>query len=103
MAATNAALDYLEKLYDMFGSWDLALASYNWGEGAVGRAIAKNQAQGLPTDYQSLTMPNETRYYIPKLQAVKNIIANPAQYGIELAEVPNQPYFTPVTTSQHLD
>ena len=103
MAATTAALDYLQKLYEMFGSWDLALASYNWGEGAVGRAIAKNQALGLPTDYLSLTMPNETRYYIPKLQAVKNIIANPAQYGIELAEVPNQPYFTAVTTTKHLD
>ena len=103
MAATNAALDYLEKLYDMFGSWDLALASYNWGEGAVARAIAKNLAKGLPTDYQSLTMPNETRYYIPKLQAVKNIIANPAQYGIELAEVPNQPYFVAVTTTKHID
>jgi membrane-bound lytic murein transglycosylase D len=103
MAATNAALDYLEKLYDMFGSWDLALAAYNWGEGAVGRAIAKNLAKGLPADYRSLSMPNETRYYIPKLQAVKNIIANPAQYGIELAEVPNQPYFVAVTTTKHID
>ena len=103
MAATTAALDYLEKLYEMFGSWDLALASYNWGENAVARAIAKNLARGLPTDYQNLTMPQETRYYIPKLQAVKNIIANPAQYGIELAEVPNQPYFVAVTTTKHID
>ena len=103
MAATNAALGYLEKLYDMFGSWDLALAAYNWGENAVARAIAKNLAKGLATDYQSLTMPLETRYYIPKLQAVKNIIANPAQYGIELAEVPNQPYFVAVTTTKHID
>jgi membrane-bound lytic murein transglycosylase D len=103
MAATNAALDYLQKLYDMFGSWDLALAAYNWGEGAVGRAIAKNTAMGLATDYQSLTMPQETRYYIPKLQAVKNIIANPAQFGIELAEVPNQPYFVAVTTNKNID
>ncbi len=103
MAATNAALDYLEKLYEMFGSWDLALASYNWGEGAVSRAIAKNLAKGLATDYRSLSMPNETRYYMPKLQAVKNIIANPAQYGIDLAEVPNQPYFVAVTTTKHID
>ena len=103
MAATTAALDYLEKLYDMFGSWDLALASYNWGEGAVSRAIAKNMAKGLATDYRSLNMPAETRYYMPKLQAVKNIIANPAQYGIELAEVPNQPYFVAVTTTRHMD
>jgi membrane-bound lytic murein transglycosylase D len=102
-AATNAALDYLEALYEMFGSWDLALASYNWGEGAVARAIAKNVAKGLPTDYRSLTMPAETRHYMPKLQAVKNIIANPAQYGIDLAEVPNQPYFVAVPTTKHID
>ena len=101
--ATRAALDYLAKLYDMFGSWDLALASYNWGEGAVTRAIAKNVARGLPTDYQSLTLPTETRYYVPKLQAVKNIIAHPEQYGITLAEVPNQPYFVAVTASRHID
>lgn len=103
MAATNAALDYLEKLYGMFGSWDLALAAYNWGEGAVSRAIAKNLANGLPADYRSLSMPLETRYYIPKLQAVKNLIANPARYGIELAEVPNRPYFVAVTTTRHID
>ena len=103
MAATNAALDYLEKLYDMFGSWDLALAAYNWGEGAVSRAIAKNTARGLPGDYQSLTMPSETRYYVPRLQAVKSIVANPAQYGLTLAEIPNRPYFATVTTSRHMD
>ena len=102
-AATNAALDYLAKLYEMFGSWDLALASYNWGEGAVARSIAKNLAKGLATDYRSLNMPAETRYYIPKLQAVKNIIADPAQFGITLAEVPNQPYFVEVITTRHID
>jgi membrane-bound lytic murein transglycosylase D len=102
-AATNAALDYLEKLYEQFGSWDLALAAYNWGEGAVSRSIAKNVGKGLPSDYRSLTMPAETRYYMPKLQAVKNIIANPAQYGIDLAEVANQPYFVAVPTTKHID
>ena len=103
MAATNAALDYLEKLYDMFGSWDLALAAYNWGEGAVSRAIAKNTARGLPADYQNLTMPAETRYYVPRLQAVKSIVANPAQYGLALEEIPNRPYFATVTTNRHMD
>jgi membrane-bound lytic murein transglycosylase D len=103
MAATNAALDYLEKLHTMFGSWDLALAAYNWGEGAVGRAIARNAARGLPTDYQSLTMPAETRHYVPRLQAVKHIIANPQLYGITLEEIPNRPYFSTVTTNRHMD
>ncbi|HET9404796.1 MAG TPA: transglycosylase SLT domain-containing protein [Burkholderiales bacterium] len=103
LAATSAALDYLEKLHGMFNDWNLALASYNWGEGAVARAISRNQARGLPADYESLTMPAETRNYIPKLQAVKNIIANPEQYGITLASVPNRPYFATVTTSRHID
>ncbi|QEZ47151.1 transglycosylase SLT domain-containing protein [Cupriavidus oxalaticus] len=103
LASTDAALDYLQRLYDMFGDWHLALAAYNWGEGAVSRAIARNQARGLPTDYASLTMPNETRYYVPKLQAVKNIIANPAVYGVRLPEIPDHPYFVTVTTSRDID
>ncbi|EYS94196.1 lytic transglycosylase [Cupriavidus sp. SK-4] len=103
LASTDAALDYLARLYDMFGDWHLALAAYNWGEGAVSRAIARNQARGLPTDYASLPMPNETRYYVPKLQAVKNIIANPAAYGVRLPEIPDHPYFVTVTTSRDID
>ncbi len=103
LAATSAALDYLEKLYSLFGDWNLALAAYNWGEGAVGRAIARNQAKGLPTDYESLTMPAETRNYIPKLMAVRNIVANPEQYGIALVNIPNRPYFATVTTHRHID
>jgi len=103
IAATNAALDYLQKLYAQFGSWDLALASYNWGEGAVSRAIAKNQAKGLPTDYESLNMPAETRGYVPKLQAVKNIVADPARFGLQLAQIPNEPYFAIIATKQHID
>ena len=103
LAATGAALDYLQKLYDQFGDWTLALAAYNWGEGAVSRAIARNQARGLPTDYESLAMPLETRTYVPKLQAVKNIVANPAQFGIKLADVPNRPYFATVTARRHID
>ncbi len=103
LAATSAALDYLEKLYSMFGDWNLALAAYNWGEGAVSRAITRNQARGLPTDYESLTMPAETRNYIPKLMAVRNIITNPEQYGIALVNIPNRPYFATVTTNRHID
>src|SRR5262245_28228523 len=103
IAATGAALDYLGKRYGMLGSWELALDAYNWGEGAVGRAIARNQAKGLPTDYESLTLPPETRSYVPKLQAVKNIVANPQAYGLRLADVPNRPYFATVTVDRHID
>jgi peptidoglycan lytic transglycosylase D len=95
--STTAALDYLEKLYEMHGDWQLALASYNWGENAVARAIAKNRAAGKPTDYASLPMPAETRHYIPKLQALKNIINNPEPLGIDIGPIPNQPYFATVT------
>ena len=94
MASTGAALEYLQSIYEMHGDWHLALASYNWGEGAVERAIEKNQARGLPTDYASLTMPSETRHYVPKLQALKNIFSNPALMSqLGLPEILNRPYF----------
>ena len=103
VASTSAALDYLQFLYEMHGDWHLALASYNWGENAVARAIEKNRAKGLPTDYLSLTMPNETRYYVPKLQALKNIIANPHSFGVDLEPVPNAPYFVTVERTPDID
>jgi membrane-bound lytic murein transglycosylase D len=101
--STKAALDYLSFLYEMHGDWHLALASYNWGEGAVARAIAKNRAAKKPTDYWSLTMPPETRQYIPKLQALKNIIANPGPLGVALDPIPNQPYFATYTKLRDID
>jgi membrane-bound lytic murein transglycosylase D len=101
--STKAALDYLTTIYEMHGDWHLALASYNWGEGAVGRAIAKNRAAGKPTDYLSLTMPAETRHYIPKLQALKNIVANPAPFGVVLDPIPNTPYFASYTKLRDID
>jgi len=104
VASTSAALEYLQSIYEMHGDWHLALASYNWGEGAVGRAIGKNRARGLPTDYLSLTMPNETRNYVPKLQALKNIFRNPALLAeLDLPNVPNRPFFATVTTDSHID
>ena len=102
-AATNAALDYLQKLHGMFGTWDLALAAYNAGEGTVQRAINRNRAQGLPTDYQSLSLPPETRNYVPKLQAIKNIVTNPEKFGLALNSIPNRPYFARVTTPKQID
>ncbi len=103
IASTSAALEYLQSIYEMHGDWHLALASYNWGENAVARAINKNKAKGLPTDYLSLTMPNETRWYVPKLQALKNIIAQPALFNVSLDPIPNRPYFHTVEVSAHMD
>ncbi|MBP6019730.1 MAG: transglycosylase SLT domain-containing protein [Burkholderiaceae bacterium] len=103
IASTNAALDYLSYLYEFQGDWYLALASYNWGEGSVKRAIEKNLTAGLLGDYQSLKMPDETRNYVPKLQAIKNIIANPKKYGLTLPDVSNTPYFTTVQKNENID
>ncbi|SIQ15502.1 transglycosylase SLT domain-containing protein [Pseudacidovorax sp. RU35E] len=103
VASTRAALDYLQRLYTMFGDWQLALAAYNWGEGNVGRAIARNQKAGLPTGYADLKMPDETRYYVPKLQAVKNIVASPQQFGVDLPFIANHPYFQTVELKRDLD
>jgi membrane-bound lytic murein transglycosylase D len=103
LASTRAALDYLQKLYGMFGDWHLALAAYNWGEGNVSRAIARNQRAGRGTSYTEIVMPNETRNYVPKLQAVKNIVTNPDQFRAELPAINNHPYFQSVTLSRDMD
>ncbi len=103
IASTNAALDYLEYLFEFQGDWYLALASYNWGEGSVKRAITRNLADGKPTDYLSLNMPNETRNYVPKLQAIKNIVADPEKYAVLLPMVDNEPYFVEVKKGVDID
>jgi membrane-bound lytic murein transglycosylase D len=103
VASTSAALDYLKDVYDMHGDWQLALASYNWGENAVARALEKNRREGKPLDYSSINMPAETRHYVPKLQALKNIIANPALFGIDLDPIPNQPYFASINKTRDID
>jgi len=103
LASTRAALDYLQRLYGMFGDWHLALAAYNWGEGSVQRAIAKNKRAGLPADYMSLRMPAETQGYVPKLQAVKNIVSRPESFNLQLPELYNHPYFLSVPIEHDID
>ena len=102
-AATSAALDYLGKLYLDFGDWQLALAAYNCGEGCVARAIQRNVAKGLPTDYASLPLPTETRHYVPKLLAVKNLVLDPERFGVAIDVLPNQPYFAQITVHASMD
>ena len=103
LASTRAALDYLQQLHRMFGDWQLALAAYNWGQGNVQRAIARNQKAGRPTDYVSLTMPDETRNYVPKLQAIRNLVDRPEQFGITLPKLENHPYFLTVAIERDID
>ena len=103
VGATNGALDYLQKLHTQFGDWELALAAYNCGEGAIARAQERNRRAGLATTYSSLQIPAETRNYVPKLLAVKNIIANPASFGLALQDIENKPYFAAISTSKQMD
>ncbi|MEO6117891.1 MAG: LysM peptidoglycan-binding domain-containing protein [Methylotenera sp.] len=102
-AATDAALTYLQKLHGMFGAWDLALAAYNAGEGTVGRAIKRNRDLGLPTDYESLNLPPETKNYVPKLQAIKNLMTNPNNYGLQIQTIANSAYFSKVSAPAQID
>ncbi|TCP11102.1 membrane-bound lytic murein transglycosylase D [Crenobacter luteus] len=103
LESTRAALDYLEYLHGLFGDWSLALAAYNWGEGNVSRAIARAQAAGVTPSYENLRMPAETRNYVPKLLAVRNLLAAPEKYGLKLDRFPNKPHFVAVSTGRHMD
>lgn len=103
LASTRAALDYLGRLYRQFGDWHLALAAYNWGEGNVQRAIKRNESRGLPTDYMSLNMPVETRNYVPKLHAVRNIVLRPEAFNLTLTPIENHPYFVTVPIQRDID
>lgn len=103
LASTRAALDYLQALQKSLGDWQLALAAYNWGQGNVQRAMARNARAGLPVTYEQLSMPDETRNYLPKLQAIKNIVLRPQGYGLTLPELHNHPFFLSVPIERDLD
>jgi membrane-bound lytic murein transglycosylase D len=102
--STRAALDYLQALHDEFnGDWLLAIAAYNVGEAGVERAIAYNASVGRPTDFWHLNLPAETRAYVPKLLAMKRLMAEPERYGLEFAPIPNEPYFAVIETESQID
>ena len=103
LASTRAALDYLQMLYGQFNDWQLALAAYNWGPGNVQRAVDRNLKAGLSANYESLRMPDETRNYVPKLQAVKNIVLQPQAFAITLPPLQNHPYFLTVPITSDID
>jgi membrane-bound lytic murein transglycosylase D len=103
VASTAAALDYLQDLHRRFGDWQLALAAYNCGESCVASAIERNKARGLPAVYRALALPEETRNYLPKLQALKNIVADPGAFNIRIEPVPNKPYFAAIPNDRYID
>jgi len=103
ISSTAAALSYLQTLFERFGDWQLALAAYNCGETTVARAIARNKARGLPTGYKALALPEETRNYLPKLQALKNIVSHAGAFNIYIEPVPNKPYFGAIASERYID
>jgi len=104
VAATDAALDYLSELHQRFdGDWLLALGAYNAGRARINRAIHRNRSQGKPVDFWHLPLPDETRAYVPKLLALRAIIANPESYNISLPVLANSHYFSVVDTGGQLD
>ncbi|WP_417435059.1 LysM peptidoglycan-binding domain-containing protein [Idiomarina abyssalis] len=103
-AATHAALDYLQALHRYFdGNWMHALAAYNSGEGRVAAAIRKNERLNKPTDFWNLSLPRETRAYVPKLLALAEILANSEEYGIAWYPIENQPKLEVVETPAQID
>jgi membrane-bound lytic murein transglycosylase D len=103
VAATRAALDYLEFLHGEFDDWLLAVAAYNCGENAVARQIAINTKAGKPTDFWHLNLPKETRAYVPKLLAMARLVASPDEYGLDFSALPNEAYFARVDTGGQID
>ncbi|MDH3210332.1 MAG: transglycosylase SLT domain-containing protein [Burkholderiaceae bacterium] len=103
LASTSAALDYLSRLHSQFGDWRLALAAYNWGEGNVQRAIKRCRRAGKPATYGNLKLPRETRHYVPKLQAIKNLVSDPERFGLSLPELADHPYFLSVPIDRDID
>ena len=104
VAATDAALDYLQTLVAEFeGDWELALAAYNAGSGTVRRAIASNRAKGKPTDYWSLNLPAHTEAYVPKLLGIARVIRNPGNYGMQLSDISAEPTVAPVAVAEEID
>jgi len=102
-ASTNKALDYLQELYDEFGDWHISLAAYNWGPGNVRKAIAENRKKGLGISYNELRLPQETRLYVPKIQALKNLVMSPQKFSLELPPIDNHPYYQGVEITRDID
>lgn len=103
LESTRAALEYLTYLHNMHGDWFLAVASYNYGGGNIRRAIERNRVLGRDTHFFALSMPRETRAYVPKLIALARLVRDPAAYGVELPRIPDAPYFEVVETGGPVD
>jgi membrane-bound lytic murein transglycosylase D len=103
VASTQAALDYLQYLYQKFDNWKLALAAYNLGEGTVSKILAKHIHKGRSVNFYDVNLPVEVKHYVYKILAIKDIVVNAKKYGIQLRSIPNRPYFDTVKIHEHID
>ncbi|MBK1735691.1 lytic transglycosylase [Halorhodospira abdelmalekii] len=104
VAATTAALDYLESLAEMFdGDWLLAMAAYNAGQGTVRAAQRRAANAGQETDYWSLRLPAETMAYVPRILALRDILERPQTYRVSLPTIPNEPHIRIVDVGRQID
>lgn len=104
IAATHTALDYFDRLHTTFdGDWLLAIAAYNGGQGRVAAAVRKNKAEGKPTDFWSLSLPQETRNYVPKVLALSSLLSERYASPLTWRYIPNQPVLEVVDVGQQID
>ena len=106
LESTRAALDYLAQMHEQFGGdWLLAVAGYNSGEGNVARALRRAEADGKPKDFWGIRsyLPAETRTYVPRLLAVRELVADPLKHGITLPLLANEAQFAIVETGSQID
>ena len=102
--STNAALDLLQRLNTMFnGDWLLTIAAYNSGEGRVLKAIKENKAKGKKTDFWSLSLPQETSAYVPRLLALADIMKNQKKYGINFPKTNTQRALDQLEVGQQIE
>ena len=102
--STQAAITYLKQLNRRFDNdWLLALAAYNSGQGYVSKAIRRNRQLGKGTDFWSISLPRETRKYVPQLLALASLVRDSEHYEVVLPELPNQPFFEVVEIESQID
>ena len=103
-SSTQAALEYLSYMNEMFdGDWLLALAGYNTGENRVARLVKHNRTAGRPADYWNLSLPRETRGYVPKLMGLTCLFKYPERYDFKMAVTPDEPVIAAVDIGLQAD
>jgi membrane-bound lytic murein transglycosylase D len=102
--STGAALNYLDALRERFdGDWLMAIAAYNAGWGNLEKALANQRRLGRSTDFWALPVTRETRLLVARMIALATVFKAPERYGLNLAPLPDRPYFETVELAQPTD